>query len=77
MNCFRYIPFGGGARMCIGREYARLIIKLTLIEMLRSFKSWQLVNPKLPRMKSIPTLHPADGLPCKFYPREKVGVLDR
>ena len=74
---FRFIPFGGGPRTCIGREYARLIIKIALIEMFRHYRKWELANKKLPKMKAIPTLHPADGLPCILYPREDYGVVKR
>ncbi|XP_076812625.1 cytochrome P450 26B1-like isoform X2 [Clavelina lepadiformis] len=73
---YRFIPFGGGPRTCVGRTYARLIIKLALIEMFRHFRKWELTSDKLPRMKAIPTLHPVDGLPLKLFPRERIGVVN-
>uniref|UniRef100_H2YEH0 Cytochrome P450 n=1 Tax=Ciona savignyi TaxID=51511 RepID=H2YEH0_CIOSA len=69
---YRYIPFGGGPRMCIGQDYARTISKLAIIEMIRCNSGWKLANEKLPKMVSIPTLHPKDGLPVILEPRDKV-----
>lgn len=73
----RYIPFGGGPRKCIGQEYAKVLLKTILIEMFRRFRGWELTGGELPKMKAIPTLHPADGLPLDLYPREVVGVVGR
>lgn len=33
-----FSPFGDGGRSCIGREFGKLMVKLTLIELLRRFK---------------------------------------
>nr|XP_009859215.1 cytochrome P450 26B1 isoform X2 [Ciona intestinalis] len=72
---FRFIPFGGGPRVCIGQEYARIIMKVSLIEMIRCNSSWKLANKTLPKMVAIPTLHPKDGLPVHLQPRKTVGVV--
>ena len=71
---FKFIPFGKGANICIGRKYAGLIFKLVLIEMIRSFDHWDLVNSGLPKVRAPPTMHPPDGLLCNFYSRENYGV---
>lgn len=65
-NRFRWIPFGGGPRVCLGKEYAKLAIKLTAIEMIKRFKSWRFENDQPPPMFAVPTLHPTNGLPVTF-----------
>ncbi|XP_059160045.1 cytochrome P450 26A1-like [Physella acuta] len=31
-----YIPFGGGARMCVGKQYAQIFLRVFLVELVRS-----------------------------------------
>lgn len=33
-----FLPFGEGGRSCIGREFGKIILKLTLVELLTRFK---------------------------------------
>lgn len=33
-----FLPFGAGGRSCIGRSFGKLMVKLTIIELLRHFK---------------------------------------
>lgn len=33
-----FLPFGEGGRSCIGREFGKIMVKLTIIELLRRFK---------------------------------------
>lgn len=61
---FHYLPFGGGSRACVGKEFAKIILKLLLIELSRSC-SWRLLNDS-PTMKRLPVPHPDDGLPVQF-----------
>ncbi|KAM9425898.1 cytochrome P450 26A1 [Pholidichthys leucotaenia] len=61
---FQYIPFGGGSRICIGKEYARLLLKVFLVEVVTKC-NWTLVNGA-PTMKTGPTIYPEDNLPTRF-----------
>ncbi|XP_010894164.1 cytochrome P450 26A1 isoform X2 [Esox lucius] len=61
---FNYIPFGGGSRMCVGKEFAKVLLKIFLVELsLRC--DWTLSNGP-PTMKTGPTVYPVDNLPTKF-----------
>jgi cytochrome P450 len=46
-----FLPFGAGPRMCIGRGFALVEIKLILLEIMRRF-TLQLVDPVLPAAKA-------------------------
>lgn len=61
---FQYIPFGGGARMCVGKEFAKVLLKIFLVEVVRMCR-WSLLNGP-PTMKMGPTVYPVDNLPTKF-----------
>ncbi|WAR21445.1 CP26A-like protein [Mya arenaria] len=41
---FHYLPFGYGARSCIGKMYAQLVLKVFLVELVRGY-DWRLENP--------------------------------
>nr|XP_005481668.1 cytochrome P450 26C1 [Zonotrichia albicollis] len=65
---FHYIPFGGGARSCIGKELAQAILKLLAIELVSTAR-WELATPGYPRMQTVPIVHPVDdGLQLYFHP---------
>ncbi|XP_057953083.1 beta-amyrin 28-monooxygenase-like isoform X2 [Malania oleifera] len=63
---FSYVPFGGGPRMCLGKEYARLEILVFLHNLVKRFK-WDLVilNEKI-EYDPMPT--PAKGLLIHLRP---------
>lgn len=61
---FQYIPFGGGSRMCVGKEFAKVLLKIFLVEVVTKCQ-WSLLNG-LPTMKTGPTVYPVDNLPTKF-----------
>uniref|UniRef100_A0A665X9F4 Cytochrome P450 26A1 n=1 Tax=Echeneis naucrates TaxID=173247 RepID=A0A665X9F4_ECHNA len=61
---FQYIPFGGGSRMCVGKEFAKVLLKILLVEVVTKCH-WTLLNG-LPTMKTGPTVYPVDNLPTKF-----------
>lgn len=63
---FNYIPFGGGSRMCVGKEFAKVLLKIFLVELVQQC-NWTLLNG-LPTMKTGPTVYPVDNLPTKFVP---------
>ena len=65
MHSYAYIPFGGGAHMCIGLHFAELQIKAILHQVLLKYR-WS-VNPgyEMPiDTSSLPT--PKDKLPVKL-----------
>ncbi|MBN3323163.1 CP26A protein, partial [Atractosteus spatula] len=61
---YNYIPFGGGSRRCVGKEFAKILLKIFLIE-LTTKCNWTLLNGP-PTMKTGPTVYPVDNLPTKF-----------
>lgn len=63
---FSYIPFGGGSRSCVGKEFAKILLKIFTVELVRSC-DWQLLNGP-PMMKTNPTVYPVDNLPTRFTP---------
>jgi cytochrome P450 len=65
-----YIPFGGGARLCLGAPLATLFIKLTLVHVLRRFRLQVVPGSRIDRHGTLSlgarfgvpvTLHPPDG----------------
>ena len=64
---YGYVPFGGGIRECIGKEFARLEMKLFAIALLRGYE-WQLLPDQNLEMAAIPTPRPKDGLQVSFRP---------
>jgi cytochrome P450 len=62
---FAYLPFGGGLRECIGKEFARLEIKLFAARLLREYQ-WELLPDQNLEMVVIPTPKTKDGLKVKF-----------
>ncbi|MBD1814888.1 cytochrome P450 [Microcoleus vaginatus DQ-U2] len=62
---FSYVPFGGGLRECLGKEFARLEMKLFAAKMLREYE-WDLLPDQDLNLSAIPMPHPRDGLRVKF-----------
>lgn len=62
---YGYIPFGGGIRECLGKEFARLEMKIFAAHLVRSY-SWELLPDQTLAMVAIPTPHPRDGLRVNF-----------
>lgn len=49
-----FLPFGEGGRSCIGRQFGKLVVKLTIIELLRCFRFSVSAKTDIP-MKLEPT----------------------
>ena len=64
---FCYIPFGGGLRECLGREFAKLEMKIFAALLVRNYK-WELLPEQDLAMVVMPTPHPRDGLKVNFIP---------
>jgi len=62
---FSYVPFGGGLRECLGKEFARLEMKLFAARMIRECE-WELLPNQDLNLIRVPTPHPRDGLRVKF-----------
>jgi cytochrome P450 len=62
---FGYIPFGGGLRECLGKEFAKLEMKLFAALLIRDY-NWELVPEQNLELVMIPVPHPRDGLQIKF-----------
>jgi len=63
---FSYLPFGGGLRECLGKEFARLEIKLLAIELLRNY-DWELLPEQDLTFETIPIPRPRDGLRVRLW----------
>jgi retinoid hydroxylase len=62
---YGYIPFGGGLRECLGKEFARLEMKLFAVHLLRGYQ-WTLLPNQNLELMVIPTPSPRDGLKVNF-----------
>ena len=65
---FGYIPFGGGLRECLGKEFARLEMRIFASMLLREYE-WELLPDQDLELVTIPTPHPRDGLKINFRRR--------
>lgn len=70
---YTYVPFGGGPRMCPGKEYARLETLVFIHNVIRKF-SWLTI---LPHEKIIvdPFPKPAHGLTVRLFPHKPTRPL--
>ncbi|XP_048235576.1 beta-amyrin 28-monooxygenase-like isoform X2 [Ricinus communis] len=63
---YSYIPFGGGPRMCIGYEFARLEMLIFLHNIIKRFK-WDILIPD-EQFGYNPLLAPSQGFPVRLRP---------
>ena len=65
---FSHVPFGGGLRECIGKEFARLEMKVFAARLLREYQ-WTLLPDQDLSMAIVPTPKPRGGLKVRFEQR--------
>ncbi|KAI3794853.1 hypothetical protein L1987_37493 [Smallanthus sonchifolius] len=63
---FTFVPFGGGPRMCLGKEFSRLEVLTFLHNVVTNFK-WDLLIPD-EKIKYAPMAIPEKGLPVRLHP---------
>ena len=64
---YSWVPFSGGAHMCIGLHFANMQIKLVMFEMLKNY-SWQVADGYEMPVQQSPISKPKDDLPVRFSP---------
>ncbi len=62
-----YIPFGGGAHMCIGLRFAETQVKIVLYHLLRQYRFSVPQGYEMP-VQQAPISKPIDGLPLRLEP---------
>lgn len=65
---YGYVPFGGGIRECLGKEFARLEMKIFAALLARDY-DWQLLPDQDLSLVTIPTPRPRDNLRIRFQSR--------
>jgi cytochrome P450 len=64
-----WVPFSGGAHMCIGLHFATMQIKLVMFAMLRRYR-WSLPEGYIMPVQQSPISKPRDDLPVLFAARD-------
>ncbi len=63
---YGYIPYGGGARMCVGAAFAQVIFETCLGQILRRFRLAVVPGARIDRKCSL-TLGPRWGIPVTVH----------
>ncbi|KAL7176534.1 hypothetical protein ACSBR2_029964 [Camellia fascicularis] len=66
---YTFVPFGGGPRMCPGKEYARLEILVFLHNVVTKFEMEKAIPNEKIVFRGSPT--PVHGAPVRLHPHEK------
>jgi cytochrome P450 len=61
-HAYAYLPFGGGAHLCIGQHFADMEVKAVMHQVLRRFRFSVREGYRMP-YQLVPIAKPRDGLP--------------
>ena len=61
-HAYAYLPFGGGAHLCIGQHFADMEVKAVMHQVLRRFRFSVPEGYRMP-YQLVPIAKPRDGLP--------------
>jgi cytochrome P450 len=64
-----YVPFGGGRRICIGKRFGQIEVKLVATMLLQSLRLDAMPGRTM-TVRQMPTLSPRGGLPMRVLPRQ-------
>jgi cytochrome P450 len=70
---FNFIPFGAGARACVGRHYVMLFVRIFCIELARTCRRWRLKATSPVQMLKVPVIRPKHRLFAVFERRVSAG----
>jgi len=62
-----YVPFGGGAHMCLGLRFAEMQVRAVMHQLLRRAR-WELAPGYVMPVQEAPISKPRDGLPIRLTP---------
>jgi cytochrome P450 len=63
---YAYLPFGGGAHLCIGQHFADMEVKAVMHQVLRRFRFTVPAGYRMP-YQLVPIAKPRDGLPVQLH----------
>ena len=66
-HAYGYLPFGGGAHLCIGQHFADMEVKSVMHQVLRRFRFSVPAGYRMP-YQLVPIAKPRDGLPISLQP---------
>lgn len=69
-DSYQYIPFSGGARLCLGYSFAMLELKLTVLRVMQRFRLAVMPGSVIDRMNQL-TLRPRMGIPMVVHPQDR------
>jgi cytochrome P450 len=64
-HAYQFVPFGGGAHMCIGYRFAELQLKAILYQLARRYR-WSIPGGYIMPERQAPIAKPRDGLPLQM-----------
>jgi cytochrome P450 len=64
---YAWVPFGGGAHMCLGLHFATMQIRILMAQLLSRYRI-ELEPGSGARWQYFPIPRPRDGLPVRFVP---------
>eukprot|EP01038_Epipyxis_sp_PR26KG_P008230 gene8230-11138_t len=74
---FAYLPFGGGARKCIGDQFACLEAAVTLAMIFRKYDFTLAIKPEDVGIYTGATIHTRNGLMMNVKRRSKTSVIEK